>query len=270
MRTYWSETRPNGQPIDPGTVCLVSDLEDGTHPQYTYGKDQQEVLDKIALNNMHAQAALQRRTAVAPAVVQPAATRMTADERAQAMVERDNPATAGAAMARLIKDDTGVDLEQQAMTNWKNLAENWVAKTPTFYNHPGNRTLLARAAGLRVGGRVGLITEQMLNECFAELQGAGELFEAPEQPATPTNLETFPGESPVRRVERQRGARFATGMPGTRFNAPQTTQPKTLRYTKEDIERMPIAQSRRLIQAEDKDYAAACDFYFPQTVQATA
>lgn len=268
MRTYWSETRPNGQPIDPGTVCLVSDLEDGTHPQYTYGKDREEVLEKIARNNMSTQAEMARRNTVAPTVVQPTSTRMTADERAQAMVERDNPATAGAAMARLIKDDTGVDLEQQAMNNWKRLAEDWVAKTPAFYDHKGNRTLLARTAGLRVGGRVGLITEQMLNECFAELQGAGELFDP--RPSTPTNLETFPDASPVQRVERPRGARFATGMPGTRFNAPQTTQPKTLKYTKEDIERMPIAQSRRLIQAEDKDYAAACDFYFPQTAQATA
>lgn len=273
MNTYWTDKRPNGQPIEAGTVCLVSDLQDGTHPQYTYGKTQEEVLHKIALNNMHAQVALQRRTQPAnpqnPATPRPVAapTRMTPDERMQAMAERDNPATAGAAMARLIKDDTGFDPEQQAMESWKRLAGEWADETPAFYNHLGNRTLLARTAGIRVGGRVGLITKQMLDECFAALQASGEIFDGPE---TPNNLEAFPDESPVRRVERQRGARFATGIPGNRLNAPQIVQPKTLKYTKEQIDRMSLAQSKRLIESDDKDYAAACDVYYPQTRQATA
>lgn len=267
MKAYWTDKRPNGQPIEAGTFARVIDLEDGTHPQWVYGATQEEVWQKIESTNMHAQQALARRAAVpatpaAPAVI-PA--RMSPNDRMRTMAELNDPAKAGAAMAALIKDDTGFDPEQEAMNSWKRLAEEWVDETPGFYNHPGNRTLIARAAGLKVNGRVGLITKQMLNECFAALHATGELFEAP---ATPQNLETFPGESPVRR-ERERGARYATGIPGNRLGTPQNAQPKTLKYTKEDIERMPISKSRQLISSDDKEYAAACDFYFG-TPQATA
>lgn len=66
MRVYWSDKRWNGQPLQPGTVCLVTDLEDGTNPIYTYGADQQEILDKLARQNANAQLALARKAANSP------------------------------------------------------------------------------------------------------------------------------------------------------------------------------------------------------------
>jgi|SRR5665213_547473 len=272
MKTMWTDTRPNGQPIEPGTVCFVSDLEDGTHPQYTYGKDQAEVLQKLALNNMHAQATLARRTAPAaqPGTPAPAAAipaRMTAGEVMEATSQLTDPARAGDAAARLIKDATGFDPARAAMDSFMRLAQEWEEETPDFLQHAGNRKLMAQAVGRKVGGRVGLITKQMLDETFAELTAREELFVA--QPVTPpaphtNNLETFPGENQVRSVERPRGARFATGIPARRLSSPQIAQPKTLKYTKEQIDSMPLSASKRLIENDDKDYALACATYYPE------
>jgi hypothetical protein len=154
MKTYWSTTRANGEPVEPGTVCLVSDPEDGTHPIYTYGKDQEEVLHKVSLNNMHAQAALQRRIQTAPPAAAPRAevpAPMSAGEIMEAMAQRDNPATAGAATARLIADHTGVDLNRLAMNEFIRLATEWEQETPEFFSHPGNKTLLARVRSASSG-----------------------------------------------------------------------------------------------------------------------
>jgi hypothetical protein len=37
-----------------------------------------------------------------------------------------------------------------------------------------------------------------------------------------------------------------------------------VKYTEEEIRTMPEAKMRRLIEANDPDYAAACEFHFPQ------
>lgn len=273
MKAYWTDTRPNGQALETGTFARVIDLEDGTHPTWVYGKSESEVWEKIELNNMHAQQALQRRASAPPVdPAAPAATvvapRMTADQRMQAMAERDNPATAGAATARLIADDTGVDLNKLAIDNFSRIAKEWEQETPNFYVHQGNRRLISTEVARKTNGRMGLVTKPMLSEAFEYLQRRGELFEGPAAPAP--HLETLPVQEPVQRVERPRGARFATEIPRNRLGSPQTAQPKTLKYTKEELDRIPPSQSRRLIEINDMDYAAACDAFYPQNRQATA
>ena len=266
MKSYWSETRPNGKPVEAGTFCYIIDMEDGTAVIATYGSTMQEVLDKVATQNANAQAALARRMK-APA--QPATEtttgrqRMSGDERMQATLDLQNPAKSAAAVVKLMADETGVDPQRQAIADFSSLCMAWQRTHPEFYPHPGNKKLLAETAGRQVGGKVGLITAEMLTQAFQELDQRGLLFEDPQNnhQETPPVL---PGESQVQHVERPRGTRFATGSRGTSFRATQTPQSRTVKYTEAEIRSMPESKYRQLLESNDKDFAEACEFHFPQ------
>jgi len=269
MRMEWTTTRPNGKPIEPGTFCRVLDLEDGTNPIYYYGKTEQEVQDKIALNNLHAQRALARRdeaprtsSTVTPTAI-PARKRMTADETFQATTDLQNPAKSADAVTRLVQDVTGVDLRQIAMDAFKARAEEWTREHSDFYNCKPNQKLLALELGKMVNGDVAQITKQMMTETFHRMRAAGDLFEDPNESAAPSNVTPFPDETQVQRVETTRSGRSGTGTRSTNFRAPQSVQTKTLKYTREQIDRMSIAKTEALIKSGDKDYAEACEFYYP-------
>jgi hypothetical protein len=271
MRMEWVTTRPNGKPVEPGTFCRVLDMEDGTNPIYYYGKTEQEVNDKIALNNMHAQRALARRAEAPPENTNPSPIaprkRMTADETMQATTDLQNPAKAAEAVTRLVQDATGMDLRQMAMDAFKARADEWVSETPDFYNCKPNRSLLATRLGVLVNGDVSLITKEMMTQTFHQMLAAGDLVEDPGEAAP--NVTTFPDENQVQRVETSRGGRNGTGTRSTNFRAPQSAQTRTLKYTREQIDRMSLARTEALIRSGDKDYAEACEFYYP-AAKATA
>lgn len=265
MRGYWSETRANGQPLQANTVCWVTDLEDGTHPIYTYGKNQEEVLEKLAMQNANAQLALARRTPTngqAPAAPAPPRN-VSADEIMQATADLQNPAKAGAAVATLYEAATGIDPVEQARRSYAALAMEWESETPEFYPHPGNRQLVGEKAIRLAGNKPGLVTRAMLDSAFQQLQAEGLLFERlgppSDNPPSPT-LANLPGESPVQSFERPRGTRFSTGARSSSFSAPQTVKTRALKYTEEQIRTMP--ERERLRVFNDPDYIEACEFYF--------
>lgn len=266
MRTEWVTTRPNGKPLEPGTFARMMDLEDGTNPVYFYGKSEEEVNDKIALNNMHAQSALARRAAAPPqSTITPTPIaprkRMTAEETMVATSDLQNPAKAAEAVTKLVQDATGMDLRQMAMDAFKKRAEEWANETPEFYNCKPNRSLLATQLGRLVNGDVALISKEMMTQCFHQMLETGDLVEDPGE-AVP-NVNAFPDENQVQRVETSRGGRPGTGTRSTNFRAPQTVQTRTLKYTREQIDRMSMAKTEALIRSGDKDYAEACEFYYP-------
>jgi hypothetical protein len=278
MRMDWVTIRPNGKPVEPGTFCRMLDMEDGTNPIYYYGKTEQEVNDKIALNNMHAQQALARRAeapASGPAPVTPSQVvprrRMTADETMQATADLQNPAKAGEAVTRLVQDATGMDLRQMKLRQMYDAAKAWEESTADFYPHDGNRRLVLQDAAILAGGDMADITVPMLEQAFRSLKSKGFLFEAPldgvEAPAP--NVTPFPEETPVQRVETVRSGRNGTGTRSTNFRAPQSVQTKTLKYTREQIDRMPLSKMEALIKSNDKDFAEANEFYYP-SAKATA
>jgi len=269
MKMEWVTTRPNGKPVEPGTFCRALDMEDGTNPIYYYGKTEQEVNDKIALNNMHAQRALQRR-AEAPAQSLPTPTpiaprkRMTADETMQATTDLQNPAKAADAVTKLVQDATGIDFRQTAMEAFKKRADEWVEETPEFYNCKPNRSLLATRLGVMVNGDVALISKEMMTQCFRTMLAAEDLVEDPGDVDDVPNVTPFPDETQVQRVETSRVGRSGTGTRSTNFRAPQqSAQTRTLKYTREQIDRMSLAKTEALIRSGDKDYAEACEFYYP-------
>jgi hypothetical protein len=272
MRAYWSTTRPNGKPLEPGTFCRVLDMEDGTNEIYVYGKTEQEVHDKIAMNNMHAQRALARREEAAHTSATSASTtpapivprkRMTADETFQATNDLQNPSKSADAVTRLVQDATGIDLRQIAMDAFKARAEEWTREHSDFYNCKPNQKLLALELGKMVNGDVAQITKQMMTETFHRMRAAGDLFEDPNESVAPSNVTPFPDETQVQRVETTRSGRSGTGTRSTNFRAPQSVQTKTLKYTREQVDRMSAAKIRSLIESNDKDWDEACKFYYP-------
>jgi hypothetical protein len=275
MKMEWVTIRPNGKPVEPGTFCRVLDLEDGTHPIAFYGKTQEEVNDKIALNNLHARKALERRTEATPEPETPILirprSRLTAEETMQATADLSNPAKAAEAAARLVQDATGIDPRKMAMDTFKARADDWIREHPEFYNCKPNRTLLATKLGQIVDGDVSLITKEIMTQTYKQMIAAGELFEEPASDEVTVEVEPLPGESQVQRVETPRSGRNGTGTPSTRFRggAP-STQTKALKYTREQIDRMSMAKSKALIESGDKDYAEACEFYYPSTVKVSA
>lgn len=275
MKCYWSDTRPNGKPVEPGTVCWITDLEDGTHPIATYGKDQAEVMDKLAHQNAHAQMALARRTAppsnpAAPATPAPARRTFTPDQIMRATTDLEDPSKAGAAVATLVESHTGLDLRQLVADRFGKLAKEWESETPDFYAHPGNVKLVTTEAFNRAGGNLGLVTKEHLTAAFRAMQAQGYLMDAPADDTNPppSNTNTFPDENRVQRTERPRGT-FATGARSTGFQR-VAAQPRTPKYTEEDIRKMPLEKSKRLIETNDPDYAEACERYFGSSAQATA
>jgi hypothetical protein len=121
------------------------------------------------------------------------------------------------------------------------------------------------------GGDMADVTAPMIDQAFQSLKAKGYLFEPPlngvEAPAP--NVTPFPEETPVQRVETVRSGRNGTGTRSTNFRAPQSVQTKTLKYTREQIDRMPLAKAEALIKSGDKDFAEACEFYYP-SAKATA
>jgi hypothetical protein len=264
MKMEWVTIRPNGMPVEAGTFCRVLDLEDGTNPIAYYGKTEQEVNDKIALTNLHAQRALARRAEAPPQSTIPLAPRkrLTAEETMVATTDMQNPAKAADAVTRLVEDATGRDFRREAMEAFKLRADEWSRETADFYNCKPNRALLATQLGRIVNGDVSLITKEMMTQTFHQMLDAGDLVPEPSD-LEPTNVKPFPDENQVQRVETSPVGRAGTGTRSTSFRTPQGVQTRTLKYTREQIDRMSMAKTEALIRSGDKDYAEACEFFYP-------
>lgn len=269
---YWADKRLNGKPLEPGQMCWVTTIE-GQNPIATYGKSFEDIIEKLALNQKSFQVALMRKVAPAPAAT-PGATptapavrkRMTNDEIFQATADVQNPAKAADAMVRLVSDATGIDLKNLPLIEFGDRAKEWQNEHPEFYGHPGNIKLLTNEAFRAANYDWANVSKESLTVAFHKLQALGDLFEEPIQLPSlervedpPNNLHEFPGGSPVQRTEMPRGARFATGTRSTNFRASQERQPRTPKYSPEDIRRMPPSKHKELINSNDPDYTAAVE-----------
>lgn len=284
MKVYFSEKRPNGQPIDPGTLCLMTDLEDGTHPIPTYAKTQEELNFKLAQQNANAQIAMLRRMSApmnTPTVNTPAAVatvadtrfRLSPDEVIQYTEDQKNWAKSANAILMLHAHATGIDPRKVKQDKWVELALGWEAEHPEFFAIHGNRKVLGDFVGAQVQGEVERITKEMLTTAYHELLAKGLLYEPQEQaPAVEPVLppSALPVESQVQSTERQRRM-FTSHVRGNSLRAPQNfVQPKTLKYTEREIRQMPLDQAERLLRDKDPDYAVAVRHYFPMNQQRTA
>jgi hypothetical protein len=230
-----------------------------------YGRDKDEVIEKLAWNNAHAQEALARHapaaaaaTPAAPKPAAPPARKITADQIMQATQDLNNPAKAASAVSVLLESATGIDPVQLGRNQFTAVALNWETSHPEFYPHPGNRQLLGNRAIL-LAGKPGQVTAEIMTRAFQELKAEDVLFEDPQsfQPATPSAL---PGENRVQSIERPRGTRFATGASSRSFSAPQSAPTRTLKWTEEQILNMSEKERRQVF--DTPEYIRATEYYF--------
>jgi hypothetical protein len=270
-RSYWSTTRLNGKPVDAGTFYLISEFDD-MNPIATMGASVDEVLAKseyaraateVELRKLRAAGQNGNGTRTTPVTPPASRPRMDANEVMQATSDLGNPAKAGEAVTRLVEDQTGINLRSLALEAFGRRAQEWQDEHPEFYPHPGNVNLVTTDAFRSSGHDWAGVSKEMLTASFEKLHAQGVLFDAPAAlvpPATTTPAaETFPGGSPVQRVEYPRGGKPGTGARSTSFRATQTIQPRTPKYSDDDIRNMPASKKKELILSNDPDYTAACD-----------
>lgn len=278
MKAYWLN---DGKPGTDGRYCRVTDLEDGSLPIKVYGRTQEEVYSKIERTMMTAQAMVSQgkngsgatsQPANGPQRVQPAAPRkltLTAEEQMQATADLANPAKAPAAAKRLLESATGLDLDALTLQQFGERAKAWQATHPELVDSRFNVKLIFDNAKMRAGS-VAKIDAQILEAVYQELKAGGYLVTEEELPGNnqSATLPVPPNGNSESRTE-QTGRTFATTHRASRLGAPQTQNWKP-KYTKEQIDRMPASEEKRLLQARDRDYSEAVNYWYPPKVQATA
>lgn len=183
----------------------------------------------------------------------------------RATADLSNPAKAGEAVATLFEAETGLDPQQLILQKFGTVAQQWEIDHPEFFAHDGNRRLMAQEAAGLAGG-LGRVTIDYLTQAFNNLRAKGLLFDGTAQDNNREPSPTFPDESQVQRLQERPRPRFATGARSTTFR-PQAPA-RTLKYTEEQIRTMPLSKSRRLIEANDRDYAEACEAYYGSSARA--
>jgi hypothetical protein len=260
MSRRWEENRTDGR------LCLVIDAEDGTHPQRVYGKDKDEILEKVSRTVEHASrhiAALKAQPTASPRTngTQPVTTAprkpMTPDQQMQATSDLSNPAKAPQAVRSLLDEATNGEFEQfqlerkrrAATESFANIAAAWALKHPEFPSHPANKRMLADSSALRAGG-LGNVTEDILQTVYLELLESGMLVE--------DNPSVQPGENPAPRTVREREA-TSYRKNGLRATTPATTstQPK---YTRAQVDALSADKMLEKYNT-DPEFRRAVDLY---------
>lgn len=189
MARFWDPNDGNGKPLTDGRVCLVitSDENPNMPPIRTYGRDKDEVLEKLAKTTETAQSEIDRlRRKPAPPAA-PAPARVSADEQARATADLGDPSKSPAAIKTLLRA-VGVDVEQIKLDEDKRrvavIAQEWERQNPQFPHDVRNQRQLINTASLMVG--FVNITTDALDAAFQRLVKDGMLFEvAPLAPTVP-------------------------------------------------------------------------------------
>lgn len=273
MKAYWLN---NGEPLTEGKHAgrygRVTDLEDGTNPVTTYGASKDEVMGKIERTMMHAQQHMARAAApkppapanppkTAPAVRR---TQLTPEETMQATADLTDPAKAPQAVRRLVESATGLNFDELTLEAFGNTCQAWQNSHPEFFDHPTNVKLIADNAIMRAGGMknvnaavLDLVYRDLLAGNFLLSQDELATNDQPQTPAAP------PEQTPASRAD-SRPRNFATGHRSTQLQSRQgvTWKPK---YTREEIDTMPLAKAEKLLRSNDQDYTQAVEHWYPSS-----
>jgi hypothetical protein len=277
MKKGWSDKAANGKPLKPGQLAYYIDLEDGTRPMFVYGWSETEVLEKLALTAGTAQAQLMQERTTAPTRTQtqppPPSRRptLTAEQQMIAVSNLSDPGKAPAALVSLVESETGVDFRELQLKRFSEIAVEWRKRHPDFYYHPANMRLLTELAITRAGG-LKHVTEQTLDAAYNELQAGGFFVREDEGASLPPD-EPPDGPNPAERPNGHSapttartpspGVSSATTYRSSSLYAPPSTanvSPR-LKYTRDEIERMPSTEMRRLIELNDPHFNKAFEYY---------
>jgi hypothetical protein len=196
---FWDDKDGTGTKLTDGRVCLV--IQNPEMPEIrTYGKDREEVLDKLANTTETAQLQIHRmrKAPQTPPPTPPA--RPAAPDLKAAAADLANPAN-----VRVLLRAAGVDVDGQIRTQVANkiaaLALAWQAENPDFPMDPRNQRMLMDRAIILVGGRPENLTTAALDKAYEEL-AAQEVFHAPKGLETPAVETVHPEGTPDSRTVR--------------------------------------------------------------------
>lgn len=257
-----------------GQLGIVIDFEDGRpEPQNVYAVSKDELLDKVAKmygNTQVRYAQIRKDAAATPTTTHPAlataSAQLTAEQTLQTVADLDDPAKAGRAAVDLIRNETGIDLREEAQRRKAEAETNRMAgevstfmeANPDYHPSPRNAKLLRDRAFALAGGQP--ITAATFQQSYDELTEDGVLEAAivtpPTQPATPTatNPEEHLAPPPVR-------PRVSTGARPSQF---QTTRPGAvpvggLRFTADEVMEMAGTDEYSERYRREPGFAAACE-----------
>lgn len=196
MRSYWDDTNANGKPLTDGRKCFVVDSEDPNLPVIrTYGRTEEEVLEKVARTVGTGQAEINRLRSARPATSERTApahsapATLTADEQARATADLSNPAKAPEAIKTLLRG-VGFDVDKerfrQDTTRMGNVAQEWERAHPDkLWSDERNMRLLMDTAVLHFRYRQ-TMSPEAIDSAYQYLLERNMLYEVPEAtPAVP-------------------------------------------------------------------------------------
>ena len=201
----WDDKDGNGKKLTDGRVCLVIEPDDQNLPDIrTYGRDKDEVLEKVAKTAETAQAEIHRLRNSRSAATPPARTippngaapssaapstrlTLTADETARATADLSNPAKSSEAVKTLLRG-AGVDVDairfREDTTRMANVAKEWERAHPDpIWEDERNQRLLIDTAVLHFGFRQNMAAAA-IDGAYDYLLQHNILFKVPEASST--------------------------------------------------------------------------------------
>lgn len=285
MRAYWTDKKPDGTPITDGRLCYVMDPEDGSLAIRTYGRTQEEVLEKVSRTALTAQVTLtqarqpqnapggeqpphQTRSAAPPAGI------LSPDDVMRWTAAQQDPGKSAEAAARLA--DHYRALQQQELQNFLAVCDQWQQRHPEMKDSLFNKKLIVDNARMRTGGELKTITADVLEQVYQELNAGGYLLT--EEPAAPPRETQQPSEVPPGGIPDPAPARprsgvvSTTGHRSTRLGAPAAPrwQPK---FSLAEIQKLSTRETAELNKPNHprhNEYVEACDYWYSTPQAATA
>lgn len=252
-----------------GQLGIAVDFEDGRpEAQNVYAASKDELLDKVTkmyANTQVRYTQVRREQSAAPAPPpSPAApTQLTAEQTLQSVADLDDPAKAGRAAVDLIRQETGIDLREEAARRQAENESNRMAgevatfmeANPDYYASKRNAKLLRDRAFAIANGQP--ITAVQFQQSFDELSEDG-VFEADPatlEPATPPAAST--GEPLAPPPPRPRGS---TGARPSQFQTrPGIVPTGALKFTAAQVEEMAGTEEYSQRYRHEPGFAAACE-----------
>lgn len=174
----WSDKDATGKPLTDGRICaIVTNEEDPSMPPIvTYGKDKDEVLQKMAHTIATGQLTIHKLRSTTPAApvrtAAPATGAPTPTEISQATTDLQNPIKAPQAVKTLLRA-VGVDVDRDAQIRIANqvaaVAKQWEIDNPDYPKDPRNDRMLIDRATVIAGGSFLKITAEVLTRAYQQL-----------------------------------------------------------------------------------------------------